>query len=706
MEFEDFCQQIENGIQVVFLFAIGRSGSVLLQSFIDDHPEVLMIPQIIDYYSYNEELAKCNNFVELINFFMSKMYAKNSFFSNGLGENIDETFDKKEQLFAQTLLKTIEKLKVVDRKTFILATHYAYAIVKNKDLNKIKTIIIHQHHTRPFIFFVVMNPSNFNQLFKNLFLNKSIMDLITSDFPDSKLIATVRNPYDLYLSYLSFEKKHNKPIMFEHFYNKLYVTLFCYFDTCASKNIKYFKFEDLHKNTFSEMKSLSEFIGITFNEILLKSTIDGKLWWGNNPEKIINGPQKDLDITKWKTLLDYQSKLICNYLFKEIIEKFGYETTKNKENDNDIYKPFKNEFESYLFCLFNEFYEYNKSCSFQHLIYFPEFYPILRNFLINYFVHGYNLQFPKTIAYNGLEFIFHYDYHQDFELGDKGYLIIFQDTFFNSLPLKKVQFLNAKADQIWVTNKYTKDIFLNSGISENKVKLVPVGIDTSIFSPSEEHRAQNMFKFLFIGDFSEELMIILKAFSEEFRNEPIKLIIKRIVKSLELYDDNNDLKHLNMAIPNEIKTRVELIPSKISKEMQNKLYNSANCVVYPYKLAHFQKNVLEAMACELPVIITNGAITQDICNSKNSFLLKCTYKESYLPFDAESNEKINICEPDYQHLRKLMRYVFENKDEAKKKGLNARKTILKDFSIQKNLKKVYKHLEELKGLPITRNSNH
>ena len=154
MDFADFCDQIENErIQVCFLFAVGRSGSVLLQSFIDNHSEVLMLPQILDYYSFNERLSQCKNYIELINLFISDIYMKNRAFSHNLGENRDEVFDKQEQVFAQTILKTLEKLKTVNRKSFLLAIHYSYAVIKNIDLSKIKAIVIHQHNTRSFLFF-------------------------------------------------------------------------------------------------------------------------------------------------------------------------------------------------------------------------------------------------------------------------------------------------------------------------------------------------------------------------------------------------------------------------------------------------------------------------------------------------------------------------------------------------------------------------
>ncbi len=715
MDFADFCDQIENErIQVCFLFAVGRSGSVLLQSFIDNHSEVLMLPQILDYYSFNERLSQCKNYIELINLFISDIYMKNRAFSHNLGENRDEVFDKQEQVFAQTILKTLEKLKTVNRKSFLLAIHYSYAVIKNIDLSKIKAIVIHQHNTRSFLFFNVMNLFNtsdspgFIKIAKDIFLKKSFIELITDDFPGSKFIATVRNPYDLLTSFLKSAKKET--INFELFYNDLYVTSFCFYDLANLKNIKYFKFEDMHKNTLSEMQSLALYLGITFSETLLKSTIDGKLWWGNNPQKIINGPQKNLDTTKWKHLLEPQAKLLVSFLFKDILQMFNYERVKYKKEitSKKIFKPIKNEFESYIYYYLNEYSGYNHaSTASPDVIYFPEFYPLQRNFLINFFVNGINSDFPKAISFKDMDLYFHYDYHHGLELDDKGYIILLQECFFNSLPEKKMKLLRLNTDQIWVTNKYTKDIFINSGIAENKIKMLPISVDTSIFYPSDEFdKDSNLFKFLFIGNFEEELTLVLNAFSEEFsNNEPVKLIIKRNVKNLEPYDDNKDLNYLNAIINNELKNKIELIKSKISPEMQKKLYNISDCAVYPYRLPYYTKNVLEGMACGLPAIITNSILTQDMCNPKNSFLLNCTKQEYLLPVESELNELVYFYQPEYEHLKSLMRYTFNNREQVKVKGLKAVETVEKKFSLDKNIKKAFRYIRELNGKPLSRGSS-
>lgn len=62
----------------VFIAASGRSGSMLLQSLLDNHPQILMFPQIISIYFDWDDLKELKNpkkFLE--NFFSNSSFTRN-----------------------------------------------------------------------------------------------------------------------------------------------------------------------------------------------------------------------------------------------------------------------------------------------------------------------------------------------------------------------------------------------------------------------------------------------------------------------------------------------------------------------------------------------------------------------------------------------------------------------------------------------------
>ena len=80
--------------------------------------------------------------------------------------------------------------------------------------------------------------------------------------------------------------------------------------------------------------------------------------------------------------------------------------------------------------------------------------------------------------------------------------------------------------------------------------------------------------------------------------------------------------------------------------------------------------ILEAMACGLPVIAPFWSAQQLFMNDANSYPLQV---ESLIPAEAKCPyyKGFKWANPDIWHLKKLLRNVYENPDEAKKKGTQA-----------------------------------
>ena len=73
---------------------------------------------------------------------------------------------------------------------------------------------------------------------------------------------------------------------------------------------------------------------------------------------------------------------------------------------------------------------------------------------------------------------------------------------------------------------------------------------------------------------------------------------------------------------------LEYIEKILSEDEVVGLYTACNVLVHPYRGEGFGLPILEAMACGIPAIVTNGGACLDFCNEKNSLLVQANKKIS------------------------------------------------------------------------------
>lgn len=727
-EITDYINTFDNkNIGVAFLLSIGRSGSNLLMSFLDSHKEILLIPTKIYYYfdwsfiqqfiGYPEQLAY--NLVYYSSFTMH-------WFNENLGENRDEIYVPPEKEIAVLLAEVLKNLNTITRKNIFLALHFVYAKVCGFDLSKIKAIFQHHH------FFI--SSFGYNLVHDKLAVDYSndleFFKMALEDFPNLKLIYTLRNPFDNYYSGLKSVKQPNGEIDLNLFYYNLYGLLLGSYSSLRQKEIigerlKFIKYEDLHTNTEKVISELISFLNISYSDTLKKSTIAGKLWWGNNPKTIIQGTDPSLINDNWKKNTDKQSKILCSRLLNKLALIFNYETIENVPGNPDVF--IMDEFKSYIISHFREI---------NDLVSFSDIYLSLRNSLNDYYINDIEnkkeskifLELDKPFEYRGVNLYIRKVIPADYTPPEDGYFITLQSWKYYSLPIYLIDLLNKKADKIWTTSSYTRDGYVFSGINPERTEIIHYGVDVSIFNPNkppEKLKTEKSFKFVFNGSFTNNEMfeLLLEAYLDEFReNEDVCLVVRNsdaddasrnkgtgnlnnyyshIMKHNKIYSLLKELR-LKEGIP-EIVFFDKITFRKTDEEIAG-LFCSCNCFVYPYKTESTGKNILEAMSCGLPVITTYGGPSSDFCNNTNSYLIKSTWKKK--PSGTIQNIKlvgdIHYFEPEKQHLKVLMRYVFNNKEKARQKGIQGIETVLQNFTLEHTLQKIDQSIDDLKSKSVFR----
>eukprot|EP00940_MAST-03C_sp_MAST-3C-sp2_P000097 g97.t1 len=264
------------------------------------------------------------------------------------------------------------------------------------------------------------------------------------------------------------------------------------------------------------------------------------------------------------------------------------------------------------------------------------------------------------------------------------------------VPLDWVPKLNAM-DEIWVPSAYHVDTFSRSGVDARILRVVPESVDTEIFDPMSVTQsnistflppASPSFTFLSVFKFEprKNWRGLLRAFLSEFRAEEE---VRLVIKTSEFHNNGQAIRRqiLDFSVDgvsreelHARKKQVVVITKSISRLELVSLYKESNAFVLPSRGEGWGRPHAEAMAMGLPSIATNfSGNTAFMKHMENSLLIAV---EKLVRRDPSDSEGHMWAEPSIDHLRSLMRWCVENRDEAEALGRRARKTMVREFSIE------------------------
>jgi glycosyltransferase involved in cell wall biosynthesis len=230
--------------------------------------------------------------------------------------------------------------------------------------------------------------------------------------------------------------------------------------------------------------------------------------------------------------------------------------------------------------------------------------------------------------------------------------------------------------------------FERFGFAQERVHVVPHGIDPLVFYPDEASRratrkaleVSDAFVYLSVGamTWNKGLDLLLRAFARVAETEPdVRLLLKG---ADALYPSRDFVREVLADLP--VRAREAVVARLIydGRTLPARalaiLFRAADCYVSPYRAEGFNLPVLEAMACGVPVVCTAGGPTDEFTDRSFAELIRSEVRKKRLDATAEGDE----LEPDLEHLVTLMRDAARQRDRLPAMGALAAQYAAKNFT--------------------------
>ena len=243
-------------------------------------------------------------------------------------------------------------------------------------------------------------------------------------------------------------------------------------------------------------------------------------------------------------------------------------------------------------------------------------------------------------------------------------------------------------DELWVPTEWQKETSIKQGYPEDKIFVIPEGVDGTTFKPTSKPKKHSKFQFIIVGrwDYRKGIKESIKGFLEAFPNNPDVELLLNVenpypVDGMKTTEER--LKHYGLE-----DDRIKILKFLDRKQYISLLQN-ANVLISCARAEGWNLPLIESLACGIPSIYTKCSGQLEFTKSKGLGV------EILGEEKAGENIPGNFYSPNLDDLVEKIKDSYNNYNIWKEWHLDRSKEIRQEFSWKNQAIKAHKRLQQI-----------
>ena len=263
-------------------------------------------------------------------------------------------------------------------------------------------------------------------------------------------------------------------------------------------------------------------------------------------------------------------------------------------------------------------------------------------------------------------------------------------------------------DQFWCPSEWQKQCTIDQGYPEHRVKVVPEGVNGSIFKPiihniEKEKKIlykqygipENVFTFMIFGrwDYRKSVTELFQAFNQEFKNTDNVMLIASVDNPFSVDGLKTTEERLKYYKVESDKIKILHFPKRSDYIRWLQL---GDVFLSCSRSEGWNLPLMEAIACGTPSICSGWGAQLEFADGIAHTVNILKFQKPKHVFMIDDNADIGVwSEPDFNHLQKVMRDVYNNWKTNKEKAIKLSRYIRALYTWENAARIASQHIYDL-----------